>query len=188
MNRKVIFLLSIMIVSFLAMPAFTAEKNGKVLVVYYSQTGSTRKVANIVAKRFKASLFELKPKVPYADEDLNWRNPNSRVCMEHDKGFDNVNVELENINVKDFDSYNVVFIGYPIWWGEASWVIDSFIKNNNFSDKKVFVFCTSISSGIGESMKRIETLAGTGQWIDGKRFSSNVDEKYVKAWLKTLKF
>ncbi|MGP1437640.1 MAG: flavodoxin [Treponema sp.] len=193
MKRKIMFFLSLLTL-FLVMPVCSAEKkqainkNNKVLVVYYSQTGTTKQVANIIAKRFNASLFELKPKMQYTDADLDWTNPTSRVCVEHNKGYDAVNVELENINVQDFESYDVVFIGYPIWWKEASWVVDSFVKNNDFSNKNIFAFCTSISSGTGESMQRLAQLAGTGKWIEGKRFSSNVNEKDVISWLKGLKY
>lgn len=193
MKKTVISFLAVLALV-LVMPDCSAQKKqaiskiNKVLVVYYSQTGSTKKVADIIAKRFNASLFALQPKVPYTDADLDWTNKSSRVCLEHDKGFDKLNVELENTNVKDFSSYDIIFIGYPIWWGESSWVVDSFVKNNDFSDKKIFTFCTSISSGLGESMRRLENLAGTGEWIEGKRFSSRVDEKDVNSWLKGLRY
>lgn len=193
MNKRIRFFLTVLAL-ILVMPNCSAQKkqsigkNNKVLVVYYSQTGTTKKVAEVIAKELKATLFELQPKVPYTDADLDWTNPNSRVCVEHNNGFDNVNVELKTTMVKDFDSYDVVFIGYPIWWREASWVVDSFIKNNDFSGKNVFAFCTSMSTGTGESMQRLEALSKGGKWIEGKRFPSSFNEKDVKSWLKSLKY
>lgn len=193
MNKGFRFFLTL-IALILAMPICSAQKkqsigkNNKVLVAYYSQTGNTEKVAEAIAKELNATLFAIKPKIPYKNEDLDWADQNSRVCIEHNKGFDNVNVELESTTIKDFDSYDIVFIGYPIWWREASWVIDSFVKNNDFSGKNIFCFCTSISSGTGESMKRLETLSKAGNWIEGKRFPSNFNAKDVKSWLKGLKY
>ena len=158
----------------------------KVLVVYYSATDTTGRLANIIAKETGADLFALKPKKPYTSADLNWNNKNSRVVKEHELGVNNVSVELETTKVPKFDTYDTVFIGYPIWWGEASWVVDGFVKNNNFTGKNVIAFCTSMSTGTGESRKRLERLAKTGNWIAGERFPSSFSETAVKTWLKGL--
>ena len=91
-------------------------------------------------------------------------------------------------SIPKFDTYDTVFIGYPIWWREASWVVDEFVKNNNFTGKSVVTFCTSISTGTGESRKRLEKLAKTGNWVTGERFPSSFSEVSVKAWLKGLGF
>ena len=171
-------------------PVFAAGGNTrnakKVLVVYYSATGTTGRLANIIAKETGADLFALKPKQPYTSADLTWNNKNSRVVKEHELGVNNVSVELETTKVPKFDTYDTVFIGYPIWWGEASWVVDGFVKNNNFTGKNVIAFCTSMSTGTGESRKRLERLAKTGNWIAGERFPSSFSETAVKTWLKGL--
>ena len=173
-----------------AVPVFAAGGNTrnakKVLVVYYSATGTTERLANVIAKETRADLFALKPKTPYTPADLNWNDKNSRVVKEHELGFDKVSVELETTKVPNFESYDTVFIGYPIWWREAAWVVDGFVKNNNFAGKNVIAFCTSMSTGTGESRKRLERLAKTGNWIAGERFPSSFNEASVKAWLKGL--
>lgn len=175
-----------------AVSVFAADGNTrnakKILVVYYSATGTTGRLANIIAKETGADLFALKPKKPYTSADLNWTDKNSRVVKEHELGVNNVSVELETTKVPKFDTYDTVFIGYPIWWGEASWVVDGFVKNNNFTGKNVIAFCTSMSTGTGESRKRLERLAKTGNWIAGERFPSSFSETAVKTWLKGLGF
>ena len=173
-----------------AVPVFAAGGNTrnakKVLVVYYSATGTTERLANVIAKETKADTFVLKPKQPYTSADLNWNNKNSRVVKEHELGFDKVSVELETTTVPNFETYDTVFIGYPIWWREAAWVVDEFVKKNNFTGKNVIAFCTSMSTGTGESKNRLEKLAKTGNWVTGERFPSSFSESAVKAWLKGL--
>ena len=168
--------------------ANTTVNAKKVLVVYYSATGTTERLAKIIAQETKADTFVIRPKQPYTSADLNWSNKNSRVVKEHELGVNNVSVELETTKVPKFESYDTVFIGYPIWWSEASWVVDGFVKNNNFTGKNVIAFCTSISTGTGESRKRLERLTKTGNWIAGKRFPSSFNEASVKAWLTGLGF
>ena len=175
-----------------AVSAFAADDNTrnakKVLVVYYSATGTTERLAKIIAQETKADTFVIRPKQSYTSADLNWNNENSRVVQEHEMGVDKVSVTLESTTVPNFESYDTVFIGYPIWWREASWVVDEFVKNNNFTGKSVVTFCTSISTGTGESRKRLEKLAKTGNWVTGERFPSSFSEVSVKAWLKGLGF
>ena len=168
--------------------ANTTVNAKKVLVVYYSATGTTERLAKIIAQETKADTFVIRPKQPYTSADLNWSNKNSRVVKEHELGVNNVSVELETTKVPKFESYDTVFIGYPIWWSEASWVVDGFVKNNNFTGKNVIAFCTSISTGTGESRKRLERLTKTGNWIAGERFPSSFNEASVKAWLTGLGF
>ena len=162
-----------------------AANNKKVLVVYYSNTGTTEGVAKIIAKETNAELVKLEPKIPYTKADLNWSDKNSRVIKEHEN-LDKVHVELKNAKINNFDSYDTVFIGYPIWWSEASWVVDDFVQKNNFTGKTVVGFATSMSTGTGESSKRLEKLAGTGNWLPGQRFSNHYSEKEVLAWVKKL--
>lgn len=160
-------------------------KSGKTLVVYYSSTGNTEEAANYIAAATNADLFALEPKDPYTDADLDWTDDNSRVVYEHDNP-DAREVELVTATVPDWESYDTVFIGYPIWWGIAAWPVDSFVKANNFTGKTVIPFCTSSSSGLGESGKLLAELAGTGDWLEGKRFSSGVKEDTVQEWLESL--
>lgn len=161
------------------------EDNGKILVVYYSATGSTRAVAETIADTTGGDLFEIQPKEPYTDDDLNWTDDNSRVSKEHeDESLRDV--ELTTTKVKNWDSYDTVFIGYPIWWAIAAWPVDNFVKDNDFSGKTVIPFCTSASSGIGESGQLLAKAAGTGEWQDGERFSSGVSDTDVTDWVKDL--
>lgn len=163
----------------------TENADGKILVVYYSASGYTEKVAEYIADETSGDLFEIEPVNVYSDDDLDWTNHDSRVCYEHENQ-ESRNVELVSIEVADWDSYDTVFIGYPIWWGEAAWVVDNFVKGNDFTDKTVIPFCTSSSSGLGESGKLLADMAGSGNWIDGERFQSGVAEDDVKAWVNSL--
>lgn len=130
-------------------------------------------------------LFGLEPKGAYTDADLDWTDEDSRVCREHENE-DERKVELVSDTVPDWDSYETVFIGYPIWWGIAAWPVDGFITANDFSGKTVIPFCTSSSSELGESGELLEEMAGTGDWMEGERFASGVSEGDVKAWVDSL--
>lgn len=157
----------------------------KILVVYYSATGSTEKVANDIASALNGDLFAIEPTSPYTSDDLDWTNSQSRVSVEHDNP-DQRNVELVTTDVENWDSYDTVFIGYPIWWGIAAWPVDNFVKENDFNNKTVIPFCTSASSGIGESGELLAEMSGTGNWLEGERFSSAVSEDDVTNWVKSL--
>ncbi|MGN0545646.1 MAG: flavodoxin [Acutalibacteraceae bacterium] len=163
----------------------TASNGGKTLVVYYSASGNTESAANYIAKATNADIFELKPTDPYTDADLNWTDENSRVVREHNDPSARV-VALEVDTVKNWDEYDTVFIGYPIWWGIAAWPVDGFIKANDFTGKTVIPFCTSASSGFGESGKLLAQMAGTGNWLEGQRFTSGVSEATVRTWVEGL--
>lgn len=161
--------------------------NGKkVLVVYYSAQNHTKNVSESIAKNLKADVFEIVPKNIYTKDDLDWNNKNSRVSKEHDDESLR-KIELVSMKVPNWDSYDIILIGYPIWWGIAAWPTNSFVENNDFSNKIVIPFCTSLSSGIGESDKLLAKLAGTGNWKDGKRFSSSVSDSEIKKWTDSLK-
>lgn len=128
---------------------------GKILVVYYSASGHTKDVANVIADETGADLFELEPIEPYTSDDLNYRDENSRVSQEHENE-EQRKVELVSVEAENWDSYETVFIGYPIWWGIAAWPVDSFVEANDFTGKNVIPFCTSASSGLGESGELLE--------------------------------
>ena len=161
-------------------------KNKKVLVVYYSAQNHTKNVALKIADNLNADTFEIVPKNVYTSKDLDWTDDSSRVVKEHDDESLR-NVELKNIKVDNWDSYDVVLIGYPIWWGVAAWPVNNFVKANDFTGKTVIPFCTSASSGIGNSSKLLEEMAGTGNWKEGQRFSSNPSSSNIKKFTNNIK-
>lgn len=161
------------------------EENGGVLVVYYSATGSTEAVAGYIANALDGDTFAITPAEPYSSEDLDWRDDSSRVSREHDDPALRA-MELEATTVDNWDDYDTVFIGYPIWWGIAAWPVDAFITANDFTGKTVIPFATSSSSGLGESGTLLAELAGTGDWLEGRRFNSRVAEEDVVEWVNGL--
>lgn len=163
----------------------TTKSKGKVLVAYYSATGSTKAVAETIANATGGDLFEIEPKEPYSEGDLDWTNSRSRVSVEHDDESKR-DVPLKTVTPENFDNYDTVFIGYPIWWGIAAWPVDNFVKGNDFTDKTVIPFCTSSSSGLGDSGELLKEQAGTGNWQDGERFSSGASQDEVESWVKDL--
>lgn len=163
----------------------TQPETGKTLVVYYSASGNTERVAKDIAEAAGADLFEIVPTEVYANDDLDWTNPDSRVSREHDDESLR-DVPLTTTEVPDWDSYDTVFIGYPIWWGIAAWPVDTFVKNNDFTGKTVIPFTTSSSSGMGQSGSLLADMAGTGEWQEGQRFSSGVSSDDVQSWVNGL--
>ena len=163
----------------------TTTTDSKTLVVYYSATGNTEEAANLIAQETNGDLFELEPVEPYSDDDLNWSDENSRVVYEHDNE-DARNVELVSTTVENWDEYDRVFIGYPLWWQIAAWLVNSFVENNDFTGKTVIPFCTSSSDGIGESGQLLADMAGTGNWLEGRRFSSSVSQDDIQEWIASL--
>ena len=165
-------------------PSDTTE-NGKTLVVYFSATGNTESAANYIAQETGGDLFELEPAEPYTDEDMNYNNEDSRVSREHeDESLRDVELVVDT--VENWDEYDVVFIGYPIWWDIAAWPVNDFVKSNDFSGKTVIPFATSANDDMGESGELLEEMAGTGNWLEGKRFSSSVSEDAVTEWVEGL--
>ena len=163
----------------------TQPETGKTLVVYYSASGNTERVAKDIAEAAGADLFEIVPTELYTSDDLNWTNPDSRVSREHDDESLR-DGPLTTTEVSDWDSYDTVFIGYPIWWGIAAWPVDTFVKNNDFNGKTVIPFATSSSSGMGQSGSLLADMAGTGDWQEGQRFSSGVSSDDVQSWVNGL--
>lgn len=163
----------------------TQPETGKTLVIYYSASGNTARVAKDIAEAAGADLFEIVPTEVYTSDDLDWTNPDSRVSREHDDESLR-DVPLTTTEVPDWDSYDTVFIGYPIWWGIAAWPVDTFVKNNDFTGKTVIPFATSSSSGMGQSGSLLADMAGTGEWHEGQRFSSGVSSDDVQSWVNGL--
>lgn len=165
--------------------ADNTASGGKVLVVYYSASGNTKRVAEDIAEAADGDLFEITPAEPYTSDDLNWTNSDSRVSREHDDESLR-DVPLTTTEVENWDDYDTVFIGYPIWWGIAAWPVDTFVKNNDFTGKTVIPFATSSSSGMGQSGTLLSEMAGTGDWQDGQRFSSGASQSDVADWVSGL--
>lgn len=162
-----------------------SSSNSKILVVYYSATGSTKAVADTIADTTGADLFEITPVDPYTSDDLNWTNDNSRVSVEHNDESKR-DVPLTKTTPDNWADYDTVFIGYPIWWGIAAWPVNNFVEGNDFTGKTVIPFCTSSSSGLGQSGDLLADMAGTGNWQDGERFSSGASSSKVESWVNGL--
>ncbi len=155
-----------------------------VLVAYFSATGTTKGVAEKIAAITGGDLYEIVPAQPYSDADLNWNDRSSRSTKEqNDK---NVRPEIGSADIS-FDGYTTVYLGFPIWWGEEPRILDTFVEKYNFEGITVIPFCTSASSGIGHSGPNMEALAGSGNWLDGKRFSGSVSEADLRSWIEGLK-
>ncbi len=164
----------------------TTTTDKKILVVYYSAQSPTEAVTKKIANNLDADIFEIVPKDVYTSDDLNWSNDKSRVSREHnDESLRNV--ELETTTVDNWDNYDTILIGYPIWWGIAAWPVNTFVKANDFSNKTVIPFCTSASSDIGNSGKLLENDAKGGKWLTGQRFSSSPSDNDIKEFTDNIK-
>lgn len=163
----------------------TINGSKKVLVVYFSATNNTKSVAEKIAANLNGDTFEIVPADEYTSEDLNYSNPNSRVSKEHDDETLR-NVKLKTTKVENWEFYDTVLIGYPIWWQVAAWPVDTFVKSNNFNGKTVIPFCTSASSGLGQSGKLLEAEAIGGNWLEGHRFSSRPSDSDIKAFTDSI--
>ncbi len=158
---------------------------GRVLVVYYSAQNHTEAVAQQIAENLNADIFEIQPVDEYSNADLNWTDDNSRVSREYaDESLRNV--ELVSTTVENWDDYDTVLIGYPIWWGIAAWPVDTFVKANDFNGKTVIPFCTSSSSGLGRSGELLAEEANGGNWLEGHRFRSNPSDSDIQNWTDSL--
>ena len=163
----------------------TNTETGKILVVYFSAQNHTEAVAQRIAENLNADIFEITPVDEYTSDDLNWNDDNSRVTREHeDESLRNV--ELTSATVENWDSYDTVLIGYPIWWGIAAWPVDTFVKANDFNGKTVIPFCTSSSSGLGQSGELLAEEANGGNWLEGHRFRSNPSDSEIDEWTNSL--
>ena len=164
----------------------TPMAGGKTLVVYFSGSGNTKRVAEDISAATGGTLFELVPVTPYTSADLSWTTSGSRVNREHDDEALR-DIPLVTTTPENFDEYDTVFIGYPIWWGIAAWPVNNFVKNNDFAGKTVIPFATSASSGMGQSGTLLAEMAGTGNWQEGHRFSSGASKSDVEEWVNGLK-
>ena len=160
---------------------------GRTLVVYFSGSGNTEAVAETIAGILDADLFELVPADPYTDDDLNWTVADSRVNREYENETLR-DVRLTEDTAPNWEDYGTVLLGYPIWWSIAAWPVNGFVESNDFTGKTVIPFCTSTSSGLGQSADLLEELAGTGAWLEGRRFSECPSQSDVENWVNGLEF
>ena len=163
-------------------PAADAAPAGATLVAYFSATGNTEGVAAAITERLGADVFAIEAAQPYTEADLNYNDDASRVSVEHADG---ASPELAQVTPDGWADYDTVLLGYPIWWGEAAWPLRTFVAGNDFGEKTVMPFCTSGSSGIGGSAERLAELAGTGNWLEGERFSAGAGDD-AAAWAAGL--
>ena len=155
--------------------------NKKVAVVYFSATGTTKTVAEYIKDVANADIFEIIPKQKYTSDDLNWNNNNSRSTKEqNDK-----NTRPEIANNIDVSDYDVIFIGYPIWWGDTPRIIQTFMESHELNRKTMIPFCTSGGSGISGSENTLKSYSGIN-WISGKRLGTSKNE--VENWVKSLNY
>lgn len=163
----------------------TETENGKTLVVYFSAQGHTEEVAQKIANNLGADIFEIIPVNKYNSNDLDWTDDNSRVTREHEDESLRNN-ELVSTTVENWEEYDTILIGYPIWWGIAAWPVNTFVEANDFTGKTVIPFCTSSSSGLGESGQLLAEEANSGNWLEGQRFSSNPSDSVINEWTDSL--
>lgn len=155
----------------------------KVLVCFYSADGHTKRISSLIASKVNGDLFEVIPSPNYTLSDLDWTDDNSRVTRE----YKNPSLREYSVNIPDnLSDYDTIFIGYPIWWGIAAWPISNFVKSIDLNGKRVIPFCTSYSSGLGDSVSLLKSASNGGNWEDGFRFFQGDDSSEVDRWLKSL--
>lgn len=153
------------------------------LVVYFSATGTTKGVAERIADVTNADLFEIVPAEPYTSADLDWNDKNSRTTIEMND--QNARPEIADDTVS-FDVYSTIYIGYPIWWGDAPRIMSTFVEAHDFDGLTVIPFCTSGGSGIGRSGSNLASQAGSGNWLDGDRLDAGISEEELETWINGL--
>lgn len=154
-----------------------------VLVAYFSATGTTEGVAEHIASGLGADLYEIVPEEPYTDADLNYNDDNSRSTIEMNDP--NARPAISG-SVENMEQYDIVFVGYPIWWGEAPRIISTFMESYDFSGKTIVPFCTSGGSGIGSSARNLEELTSGAEWVSGSRLNGSDSQETVMEWVNGL--
>lgn len=165
----------------------TVAAGGKTLVVYYSATGRTERVAKVIAKERQADIMKLVPNLDYTEADLDYNDKSSRVSREHDDASLRDKIQLQKAVPDNWASYDTIFLGYPIWWSIAAWPVDAFVKANDFTGKNVVTFATAGVSPLGNSGKLLAEMAGgKGNWQDGTCFTGSLDDAKVQEWGRSL--
>lgn len=155
----------------------------RILVAYFSATGNTETVAGYLAESLSADTYTITPETPYTTDDLNWRDEASRSVQEHN---DHSIRPAISGSLEDMDEYDVIFLGYPLWWGDAPLIVRTFLESYDLAGKTIVPFCTSSSSGFGDSGKNLEEFAPDALWQDGERFTGRSTQDDVAEWLETL--
>lgn len=194
--RLVAFVLTAVLLTASIGENVSAASGKKTVVLYFSATGTTKSVAAKIKKASKGTLIEIKAADPYTDADLNYGNSNSRVTREHESAASpaesSVRPKIANESQikKAVKKADIVYIGYPIWWGEAPHIIYTLVENTNLKGKTVVPFCTSLSSGIGQSgthLKEKAVISSKTKWTPGRNFYGRSTQKTVNKWVKTIK-
>ena len=158
-------------------------QESKVLVAYFSATNTTKGVAEHIANGLNADIYEIVPEDPYTDADLNYNDNNSRTTIEMN---DPDARPAISGSVENMDQYDIVFIGYPIWWGDAPRILSTFVESYDFSGKTIVPFCTSGGSGIGSSASNLEQLTSGATWLSGRRLNGSDSQNTVMEWVNSL--
>lgn len=153
------------------------------LVVYFSNTGNTRTVAEKIATATDADIFEIEPAVPYTADDLDYNNDNARSMIELSDPTSRP--EIAN-TVANWDGYTTIFIGYPIWWSRTPPIMQTFVETHDWNNKTSIPFCTSSSSPIGSSANILREATTGATWLEGQRFETNASDEDIAAWLDSL--
>lgn len=173
------------------------EKEKNIVVLYFSATGTTKATAKKIGKKTKATVIEIKAAKPYTEDDLDYSNENSRVVKEHESAASpaksKVRPKISNIKAikKAVKKADVVYIGYPIWWGEAPHIVYTLVENVSLKGKTVVPFSTSISSGLGNSAKHLKSkakISAKTNWLKGRNFYDVPSQKTVNNWIDKLKY
>ena len=160
-----------------------ADGDGKVLVAYFSATGSTAGIAKHIADATGAMLYEIRPETPYTSADLNYSDSSTRATREQNDASARPAIAGK---VENMANYDVVFLGYPIWWGQAPKILYTFVESYSFDGKTVIPFCTSGSSGIGSSATNLQKSTSGANWLAGNRFSAGAPRESVVSWINGL--
>ena len=155
----------------------------KALVAYFSASGTTARVAKNLAEAAGADLYEIKPAVPYSSADLDWTNKKSRSSVEMADPARRPELADKNADVA---AYDVIFVGFPIWWYVAPRIINSFLESYDFTGKKVVLFATSGGSGLGKTAAALQPSAPGAQIVEGKLLNSGNTVDALKKWVATL--
>lgn len=160
-----------------------SSSNAKSIVIYFSRTNNTEKIANYIVEITSSDKYEIEAKVPYTDSDINYSDSNSRTSIEQNDPTSRPEIGSDKI---DLSNYDVIYLGYPIWWGQAPKIMYTFVESYNLSGKTIIPFCTSGSSEIGSSATNLEKSSKDAKWLSGKRFSSSASKNDVKEWIDKI--
>lgn len=165
-------------------PSAELESSGKkILIAYFSATNNTEGIANHLNEILDADLYEIVPEQPYTSDDLNYNDSSSRSSLEMDDA--DARPAISG-SVDNMEQYDVIFLGYPIWWGEAPRIVNTFLESYDFSGKTIAPFCTSASSPMGSSAAQLQELTEGATWLEGQRFSGRASASDVQSWVDTL--